>query len=142
MVREDVSWSRSGSGARFQDRVGPSGRVQGRNDGWRDWKSGGLGSVQSEEEEMEGLQKPEFMKSCHVKKKNVKEKRSSLWSSGAAKNQLLQLLYEEDTGGVGLAAHQRSRLDSGCCLIVSPCIGGFNVDDGRQRESLTVHHLA
>lgn len=65
--REDVRWSRSGFGARFQDRVGPLGRIQGRSDSWKDWKSRGPGSVQSEEEEMEGLQVPKFMKSCQAK---------------------------------------------------------------------------
>lgn len=65
MGREGVKWSRSGLGARFQDRVGSLGRVQGRSDGWKDWKSGGSGFVQPEEE-MEGLQVPTFMKSCQA----------------------------------------------------------------------------
>lgn len=48
-------------GGRFQDKVGSLGRAQGRSD---DWKSGRPGSVQTEEEEIEGLQVPRVMKSC------------------------------------------------------------------------------
>lgn len=63
---------------RFQDRVGPLGRVQGRNDGWKDWKTGGPGSGRSDG----GAAGPQ------VHEELPSEGRmSSPWPGGAAKTQ-------------------------------------------------------